>query len=116
MTSMIHKSPDSRRTRRNRYIEAIEPFRKKYNCPAKAVFGIIQGIEGDNARLQRKIDDLQNGLKEAGDKADKLEQEKKDLQAQFNPLMAERNDLRAELDVLREAAKSPASGQEGGAS
>lgn len=58
MTSMIHKNPEARRKRRARYIEAIEPFRQKYQCTAAQVFDIVQGIESKNRNQEKKIEDL----------------------------------------------------------
>lgn len=54
--NMKQKTPDQKRTRRNRYINAIEPFREKYKCTAAQVFDIIQGVERHNAELRDKLD------------------------------------------------------------
>jgi len=56
---MIHKSVDQRRSRRNRYIEAIDPIRKKYNCSAKAVYEVFQSLEKKNAELSQNIKNLE---------------------------------------------------------
>ena len=55
MTKMKSKQPEQRRTRRRRYIEAIDPFRKKYEVPAGKVFEVIQGIENENRILKAKV-------------------------------------------------------------
>ena len=64
MTNMIHKSVDAKHSRRHRYINAIEPFRKRYNCTAAQVFGIVQGIEGQNSKLQRELEMMRDELKD----------------------------------------------------
>ncbi|MDO8473185.1 MAG: hypothetical protein Q7T05_05130 [Dehalococcoidia bacterium] len=58
MANLKQKAPDARRTRRNRYITAIEPFRKKYGCTAGEVFGIVQGIESKTGGLESRVKDL----------------------------------------------------------
>lgn len=60
MTNMRHKSPDARRGRRQRYINAIEPFRTKYGCTAAEVFGVISGIESKAVQLSYKVEHLNN--------------------------------------------------------
>jgi hypothetical protein len=69
MTKVNHKTPDARRTRRNRYIAAIEPFRKQFGCTAAEVYENVQALirraegvltrkqelEDENSLLKRKV-------------------------------------------------------------
>lgn len=78
MANMKQKSVDQRRTRRNRYINAIEPFRKKYKCAAKEVYDIIQGVEDRNSKLQNELnktkEDLAYARKQNEEHTDKIEE------------------------------------------
>ncbi len=53
------KSVDARRSRRRRYIDAIEPFRQQFNCTAAQVYGIINGVMRENSDLKRRVAELE---------------------------------------------------------
>ncbi len=70
MAKMHHKNVDARRSRRRRYINAVEPFRQQFNCTAAQVHGIIneimrenarlKGVESENKHLKEKIQELES--------------------------------------------------------
>ena len=99
MTNLKHKTPDARRTHRNRYVAAIQPVRELFGCTAAQAVGHVIDTLQRNKQLQAQLDKAQGELdwtkktleatKElANDLADELAKTRKNLTAAEEALAA----------------------------
>lgn len=75
MTSTKHKPVIERAARRNRYVEYIDHFRKRYGCTARQVFPLVTAIEAENKSLKEALAAAKNDAESLKDRNQELETE-----------------------------------------